>query len=47
MLRSVAALVLAGTFLSVDAFALAFGLAARTGAPARASVAGHNLRVCK
>ena len=44
MLRTIAALVVAGTFVSVDAFSAAPGLAARTGAPARASaLAEHKL----
>jgi len=44
MLRTIAALVVAGTFVSVDAFAPGPGLAARTGAPARASaLAEHKL----
>ena len=44
MLRTIAALVVAGTFVSVDAFAPGPGLAARSGAPARASaLAEHKL----
>jgi hypothetical protein len=44
MLRTIAALVVAGTFVSVDAFTVAPGLSARTGAPTQASaLAGHKL----
>ena len=44
MLKTIAALVVAGTFVSVDAFTAAPGLAVRTGAPARSSaLAGHKL----
>ena len=44
MLRTVAALVVAGTFVSVDAFTAAPGLAVRSGVPAHASaLAGHKL----
>jgi glucose-6-phosphate 1-epimerase len=44
MLRTIAALVVAGTFVSVDAFSAAPGIAARIGTPARASaLAEHKL----
>ena len=44
MLRTIAALVVAGTFVSVDAFSATPGIAARIGAPARApALAEHKL----